>query len=282
MSKRADEKAPLKSEAASKPSTSFNPLLILGAVILTGGVAYGIYVLARKLGESGCDPPQPEEVAAACASFISDPNLTLWQHAAPPLTGTADVQSLDIVVAFCNAQLGWLTAFTHSAREGLGVAPTVHVYSKCGENPTAFGLVLEPGTYTVTNLPNTGRCDHTYAFHLADRTRRQTLADVTLFVKDTLNPDAPQERVWGTQLEGHFSPDLRVDEIRPLSEFYEFTLADGFACLYDAGFRPRGSSHWHEIEPIREYTIDDYSNGQAAGFLSPLRPLGAWLDNLTS
>ena len=151
---------------------------------------------------------------------------------------------------------------------------------------------------TVVELPNVGRCDHTYAYHMAEKFR--DLADATIFIKDSYDPNSPQaDRV----ADG-------LDAPRKVDYTWEHLKRDGVTCLYDSG-ASHGASVWHEPQPLSQWKLAGYSADKLAqqlrkaeglsegdgseeapaserqaafalqqqqpGFQSSVRPLGAWL-----
>ena len=277
------EGAALLSAGKERPAGSSPWTLVLiavGAFVLLVG---GAIVLAVHL--TRCRPPSVSSVAASCASFVAHPANALWAHTTPPLATAASVSSIDIVVSFCSSDLSWLDSFSQQIRTlSGGVVPAVIVYSKCGANTSSAQLRLTaPISHVERVLPNAGRCDHTYAYHMANHAGDGgTLADLTLFVKDTLNPARPQVRLFGNGGEPHFNAELPIDNLRSIDVWFRQLITDGFACSYDAGYRARGASHWHDLDTVRSFHMDEaYENGQSAGFESPIKPLGAWLDNIT-
>lgn len=114
----------------------------------------------------------------ACAS--------LWQGFDAPAPRCADQPrcrslAVDLVVSHCTRELEWLWRQVEELRgEGVAVR-NVTVYSKCGRS-RALAPQL-PAWAMLRTLPNVGRCDHTYAHHMA--TAHADLAPLTLFVKDS-------------------------------------------------------------------------------------------------
>jgi hypothetical protein len=87
--------------------------------------------------------------------------------------------SVSIVVSHCRFRIRWL-ANVRAELEGCGVAVrATYVYSKCGKAD-----VGAPSDAVVIRLPNVGRCDHSYAHHLAEFGAGLD-ADVLLFLKDS-------------------------------------------------------------------------------------------------
>lgn len=74
---------------------------------------------------------------------------------------------VSLVVSYCTASLDWLAPEITKLRNcfsGQLEVETLHIYSKCGRPVPMEGL--PPRTFVV-ELENVGRCDHSYAYHLA-------------------------------------------------------------------------------------------------------------------
>jgi len=127
---------------------------------------------------------------------------------------------------------------------------------------------------TITEgLPNSGRCDHTYMLHI---TRRwATLADVTLFVKDTAMAHVHLGvggRLLSFARRLPASPTFHFWCGRPIWRaacWYEATGYLSEACRSPLQAVMRGEAHMH---------THCYANETAAPFIqSPVRPLASWL-----
>jgi len=195
------------------------------------------------------------------------------------------IKEVDVVVSLCEHDLAWLHEYIEGLRTLGAPVRNVTIYSKCG----AVAPVAEPrGAWiqTVVELPNVGRCDHTYAYHIAKKFR--DLADATIFIKDSYDPSSPQAHRVAQGLDA----PLKVDYM------WKHLQRDGVTCLYDSG-ASHGASVWHETQGLSQFHISGYlkvggrnrpfnpheapaSERQAAlqqtkGFQSSVRPYGAWL-----
>jgi hypothetical protein len=65
---------------------------------------------------------------------------------------------IHIVVSHCKSSLDWLAEFT----KGFAI-DSIHVITKCG-----YPVVGAPDSAIILTLPNVGRCDHTYAYYIAN------------------------------------------------------------------------------------------------------------------
>mmetsp|Transcript_38811 Transcript_38811/g.86727 ORF Transcript_38811/g.86727 Transcript_38811/m.86727 type:complete len:402 (-) Transcript_38811:240-1445(-) len=91
----------------------------------------------------------------------------------------------EIVVSFCSMDLLWMRPQLKRLEEHNVTVQRITIYSKCGNtviNPlerSDFGRIL----VQIVPHENIGRCDHTYAYHVARNFNR--LLPVTIFVKDS-------------------------------------------------------------------------------------------------
>lgn len=198
---------------------------------------------------------------------------TLWktqaasseQPRALPRKHWPAVASCGVVVAYCHGDLSWLKEYLLELEDFSGVTPKVTIYSKCGQK--AHMLSMLPAwniSASVTSLPNIGRNDHTYAYHMS--TRYDSLEDVMIFIKETYNPDHPQGRSF--------------DHLRPKKVVYGEVVSLGFACHYSPvqvgpNFN-RQHSVWHNWKTLKDFDLDHYW-GSGKEFQSPVRPFGPWL-----
>jgi len=83
--------------------------------------------------------------------------------------------SVSLVVSHCDKDLGWIETFTKGHR-----IANVTVISKCGQQPKPL-----PKGATLIELPNVGRCDHTYAYWMSRlMPELSNLEDIVFFLKD--------------------------------------------------------------------------------------------------
>ena len=110
-------------------------------------------------------------------------------HQGPQLIpfSAAGFVDTEVVISHCRHDLRLLL----SQLLRLPLLVRITVYSKCGV--AVPELEKSPNCHLV-RLPNVGRCDHTYAWHLA--TSRHRLASVVLFVKDTYQNVLHQKATW--------------------------------------------------------------------------------------
>ena len=108
------------------------------------------------------------------------------------------------VIAHCEVELSWLPAFVASIGHEIG---QVHIFSKCNTNlsfdtmPIGYPVIVKrvrasyakrintlllTSKLRLSQLPNIGRCDHTYAKFISNiDTLDLNDIDIIFFVKDT-------------------------------------------------------------------------------------------------
>ena len=162
-----------------------------------------------------------------------------------------------IALSYCEASLDWV----EDAVRDLDVR-RITVYSKCGQLPVK-GL---PRGAKVVELPNVGRVDHSYAYHLAHLPDDTDPNEIQLFMKDTHTKfhqhelrqrslrDVVREAAGFTGYSCGRIPDWRLTFNRTsfLSRTWFHTLAN-----YDADW-----SFWHLTREMDKFGLDEYrSNG---------------------
>jgi hypothetical protein len=133
----------------------------------------------------------------------------------PPERVRARPRSVDIVVAAYHEPLAWLAhlrAHVPHAR--------LFIYSKAAN--ASFRLYA-PTDSISTVLPNVGRCDHTYAHHIAEH--YDDLADATLFLTASAN-SLPIKRATLERVLGALRADMWpcVGTFRPTWPFFTKTF----------------------------------------------------------
>ena len=216
------------------------------------------------------------------------------------------VAKADMVVAHCSEDLSWITKSVAKVRNcpagGIEVE-NVYVYSKCGKPVTGM-----PPNASLTHLPNVGRNDHTFAYHLA---RDIPVKPITIFIKDTYHTN----RRFGKELEVlglcHFvtvamqngmgfgcgmrprmfrfngqrvrgiEPDGRLTRGQPARpDALPLTVLD-----YSKVGRLVKSSAWHMPSMLGGFSMDDYKSFSTTKkaltpFRAPFRPLRRWAKHI--
>ena len=90
---------------------------------------------------------------------------------------------IHIVVSHCTSDLYWISDYI----KGFDVA-SIHVISTCGEE-----VIGAPGMATIEVQPNTGGCDHTYAYYITTALPQRVgegeeSESVVIFLKDDMSP----------------------------------------------------------------------------------------------
>lgn len=187
--------------------------------------------------------PPCDEACPACEPFA---------RAVLPVRITEEPERLltaEIAVAQCAYPLAFLERVTADVeRRGGGLRLVrVTVYSKCGQTPTVPSLHGTGATVRVQTLPNVGRCDHTWAHHLA--AHYASLADVVLLIKDS-HESYPVER-------------LRALAVG-VPEALQQARVGGFACFRGAELSP---SRWHVRSEVLSFRMASYAS---AALLAPV------------
>ena len=161
---------------------------------------------------------------------------------------------VSIVISHCAQALDWF----NDATSDLDVR-SVTVYSKCGKP-----VVGAPANAHIIQLPNVGRCDHSFAYHMntLGGAKRMESESVVLFVKDTfavphhtgLEQRDLTEVVAEASGPSGFScgklPNYKLtfDKIKPHRKSWFDTIFN-----YGAEW-----SFWHDVSEISKFTMDSY------------------------
>mmetsp|Transcript_35170 Transcript_35170/g.87966 ORF Transcript_35170/g.87966 Transcript_35170/m.87966 type:complete len:442 (-) Transcript_35170:57-1382(-) len=186
----------------------------------------------------------------------------------PPLRSLSPLLvPVSIAISYCEAPLDWLAG----AVRDLDVR-SVTVYSKCNMPVSEDSLGFPKGsrgrvTVTVVKLPNVGRVDHSYTYHLAQLPLDTDPNEVQLFMKDTHRSfhqwqlrqrplrDVVEEASGFTGYSCGRLPDWRLtfDKTYFPSKTWFHTLLN-----YDADW-----SFWHLSSEVSKFIQADYkSNGK--------------------
>jgi len=121
-------------------------------------------------------------------------------------------------------------------------AQKTFIYTKCGVTT----MVGAPPRSVVKPLPNVGRCDHTYLYHIMKNYRH--LPPLLVFVKDT---DSIHQAAMA----------------RPAREFMHSALRSGFAC---GQWPDEWYSIWHESAALLRLSKSDYNSTWTQARYGPL------------
>jgi len=156
---------------------------------------------------------------------------------------------LSLVISHCHEDMLWM----QSLLEGFEIND-VTIYSKCN---VAINGYVPPGA-KVIELPNYGRCDHSYA-HFMTNMKEEDNTDnhYVLFLKAS-------RRIH----QGGMTPRSLHDMIRIASHH-------GFSC--ELKHAENLLSHYHFTSQVTTYAITHYRRQMIK---SPYENMGSWLDNL--
>jgi hypothetical protein len=241
-------------------------------------------VLKNAQRECNCDVPRRPEACELCTQLWRQPALA--QPQLPPVTRA------ELVIASCAMSLPYvLDEIPRIERIGMRVA-RITIYVKCGRvvyaNSTLTNWMhkrrrVSSGTaISVEALPNVGRCDHSFAHHMAERW--DSLEPLTVFTKDRM--DTP------------WSPGKNL--AAGLAKTAARASTNGFACAF--GPADPAVSMWHATSHVSAFQMGKYTPTRATSkqasalaartanasgqsyaaqpttFTAALRPLGTWLN----
>jgi len=170
---------------------------------------------------------------------------------------------ITLVVSHCDKPLGWI--WDQFLPPGI-VLNRVVIYSKCGKE-----VIGAPDDAEIVILPNVGRCDHTYAYHLARNGQaslnKNQLNEIVLFMKDN-----PQRMEWWDR--------------RSFDELLRITVSNGFGCIeQEKVFKNMYPSYYHLHSKWREFQMKggysrEKDRDKVDVFSSVYPDLGTWADSL--
>lgn len=174
---------------------------------------------------------------------------------------------IHMIISHCKSPLDWLEDFT----KGFAIK-SLHIVTKCGHP-----IVGAPDMANIIELPNVGRCDHTYAWYISHILPSLALYpdSVVVFMKD----------------------DISLANMHQLGEWSELrhltflAASEGFACginSMDVKFsQSRYSlSAFHETKTLAEFAMDSYQRNlkgyalDSTEFKSEFETLGSWWDSV--
>ena len=178
-------------------------------------------------------------------------------------------------ISHCRSDLSW---FEQELRQVRCELKSVTIYSKCDVEPYVnFSLDFASNVeLSLVKLANVGRCDHTYAYHMAQISLDgQVKADeVVLFLKDTRDVHQPGYR-------------------RDLSEVVQISRGPARFCCglvpaAEHGFKFANISIWHSTKQLSKFKIHRYTRGAyrdsnqnaPVDFRFPYGNFQAWSENL--
>eukprot|EP00560_Eucampia_antarctica_P005537 CAMPEP_0197841166 /NCGR_PEP_ID=MMETSP1437-20131217/46020_1 /TAXON_ID=49252 ORGANISM="Eucampia antarctica, Strain CCMP1452" /NCGR_SAMPLE_ID=MMETSP1437 /ASSEMBLY_ACC=CAM_ASM_001096 /LENGTH=375 /DNA_ID=CAMNT_0043450877 /DNA_START=189 /DNA_END=1313 /DNA_ORIENTATION=- len=166
--------------------------------------------------------------------------------------------NVTVVISHCDKPIGWI--WEDFIPKDFEVDST-YVYTKCGNDVEGA-----PQDAQIIVLPNVGRCDHTYAYHMARLDSDHAANNnVVLFLKDN---------------------DYRNDDGREFFELMQITSLNGFACNErSASYYQDKSSAYHNYDYLATFKIGHYlresrDEDSEETFISEYQNLGAWHEDL--
>ncbi len=163
---------------------------------------------------------------------------------------------IHIVVSHCKRDLDWISNFT----DGYDIA-SMHVITKCG-----YPVKGVPDLATIEELPNVGRCDHSYAYYINNHLDQKVAKSeeensVVVFLKDDMDRRTVHQ---GGQY-GHKHPYNDLETMIQLA-----SSQNGFSC----GLRVSESirfpndtnkysiSAYHKTNTLFKFNLTDYEDNR--------------------
>ena len=168
----------------------------------------------------------------------------LWKANNFPAIDGSDPHSkeIHIVVSHCKRDLHWISNFTEGYK-----TRSIHVISKCGKSVEGA-----PETAIIERLPNVGRCDHSYAYYIANILRHNTVQggkdSIVVFLKDDMT-DLHQLGAWAT-----FESMVRIA-----------SSTNGFSCGVDVSTGKVGTdsaSAYHDVAALSRFAMGSYNRNK--------------------
>lgn len=236
-------------------------LTCIGVVLLTGVTRMVMHRFPLE-SESMISPiPMQRPQGRNETQYLTRARLMmLWR-------GDSSQLNVELVISHCDSEIWWIfNEYT------IGVTVTkATVYSKCGKP------VDGPSEkYTVVELPNVGRCDHSYAHWMEENVGSvagPTVSELVVFMKDKDNKYR------------------ELNNARRRSLIHMGTLAAelGFACG-EFSVRPISGpnsfpSSYHHFDTLKKFQLSSYGRENTvaiedSGFKSSHANLGEWIEQL--
>eukprot|EP00980_Cylindrotheca_fusiformis_P004881 scaffold1038_cov100-Cylindrotheca_fusiformis.AAC.4 len=216
-----------------------------------------------------------------CVKCRRDTNCGKLWHANQPYFGkrikpsntTVYERPLHLVVSYCKGDLNFIDDITM----GYNVK-SIHIISKCG-HPVQGA----PGGAEIEVLPNVGRCDHSYAYYIANVLEKKLLlandtqsdSSLVLFFKDNAGARNLHQS-------GRWNSLENMVEVASSKAGFACGLLPGFVYLHDPIFDM--SSHF-ELKTLKLFNLSGYSSradyeSDAVTFLSKFKNLGEFYEHV--
>ena len=140
-----------------------------------------IYVGALYRNNCFCVDCEDDEVCGGLWKADSYP---------PRIEGVTDPHdtNIHIVISHCKSDLDWVANYTHGYEDSI---VSIHVITKCGAPVRGA-----PENAVIQELPNVGRCDHTYAYYITTLLDQKMTEhggneenSIVMFLKDDLSDE---------------------------------------------------------------------------------------------
>ena len=142
---------------------------------------------------------------------------------------------VSLAVAHCDLPVDWI--WNYFLQNGVEFE-SVHIYSKCGKP-----LYNLPPEATIVNLPNVGRNDHSFAYHMnhLDYTNH-TDDDIVFFMKDNMYRLIDHDQFFNST------------EKRSMSTLIDIASVNGFGCLEQPlSLLNIYPSYYFEVESLKRF-----------------------------
>jgi len=185
-----------------------------------------------------------------------------------PIAKVDGTGKLHVVVAHCDKRIDWIwNDFLRDVE-----LASMTIITKCGQPPDPTTL---PVVARVVELPNVGRCDHSYAYFIQNMKDLLTrhlplrLEDEVIFMKDNDN-------TYRDSFENAFS----FQEMRNMTQHKRFACA---SAITEANVFHPGEKASNVVEKyvLAEFRLDIYAGARlktSNDFVAPVRPLVKWLE----
>lgn len=179
------------------------------------------------------------------------------------------------------------------------------IYNK-GDDDVSISHIPNNVEVVIQKLPNVGRCDHTYLYHMV--ANYNSLADVTIFLPGSVNMPHKEAKTiattfaayekmntafvcFPTNLQSHYNftldewlssdntnrtkntnPEMKKSEIRPFGKWYETMFGDvelSYLCLSGIFAVSKNDIHHCTFETLQDLLsqLDDHNNPEVGHYV---------------
>lgn len=140
---------------------------------------------------SSSNPKEVGKDRCSCIRCEEDKKCgMLWygnQYSIPKEQYNLHHKKVHIVISYCKSDLSWLSN-EKILPKGMPIK-SIHIISKCNEK-----VIGAPSIATIEELPNIGRCDHSYAYYITTVLKQKVKEDeekdaIVLFLKDDISEE---------------------------------------------------------------------------------------------